>query len=44
VTESNISKQSKWRVFYMSFDRPECNINKLKRNKAAEFSNMVVKI
>ena len=43
MTESDISKQSKWRVLYMSFEGPECNINKLKRNKVAELSNMEVK-
>jgi hypothetical protein len=28
----------------MLLEAPECNINKLKRNKAAELSNMEVKI
>ena len=35
MTESDISKQSKWCVFYMSLEGTECNINKLKRDKVA---------
>jgi len=44
VTGLDISKQSKWLVLYMLLEGPECNINKLKKNKVAELSNMEVKI
>jgi len=34
VTESDISKQSKWCVIFVSFEGPESDINKLERDNS----------